>query len=779
MIINRGSMKDQTKQLAKSRTLWLAGCTVGMCSLWLSIATAETLQRIQVQGLKHLSNQTVLEALPIKIGDRLDGQSGDQVIKALYQTGIFSQVEATINHGVLSVQVQENRIISDIVVEGCHNVKRKTVDNILQQLELTVGRPINYAKMHSFKYSLESYYRELGMHQVSVDLVPQNENSTKVKLLINVNEGLKAKVAKIKIVGNRALNSHKIKSNISTKTSDLLSWFTDNDVYSEEKLANDLETIRKLYGELGYLKAKVTLQPVEWTKNGQKACLTFQVEEGVRYRIRSVQLQGQLVGKDQELHREIRVKAGDIASTAKINADQEAISDRLGDFGYGLAMVYPDYQYDQQEPLIDLRFMVRAGKRVVARQINFVGNVKTKDEVLRREMRIQEGGTFSVARLKESERRLANLGYLENVTYSVSEVPEADNQVDISYNFKEVSSTSFGFNVGMTNHHSIVYGANLSDINFLGTGKSASIRFDSSNFFQSYGLHYYDPYFTDDHVGFGLDLTYEAYNPHRVDKELSDYRRRTYGITACFDQPLSDFTSFYYGAGLEHISIPGRPTYGANPKIEAFLDKYGSTHNNLKIITGISYSNLDRVIFPRKGFFGSLGLELYLPISHKDLGYYRSNVKGSYYYPIDSEGDWVVKLNGELAYGGGFTKTHQLPFYKRYFAGGIGSVRGFSASTLCPQEDAHRVIGGNLLVLGSAALILPSPYPNTMRISGFVDMGNVYTDHFCLKELRASAGMQLEIRTPMAPVVLSLAKPIRKQPWDEKELFQFSLNASI
>lgn len=754
---------------------------VGVTGLGLIAGTgsvnAAVLHSIQVDGLQHLSRETVIAALPVKVGETVSESSTDQVIKALYGTGLFREVEAEVRGDTLVIGLTENRVISNVEVIGNHNLKRKMIDNVLRQLNLVAGRQIDYNQMHHFKQALLAQYHRMGMNKAQVEVTTQMEEGNRVKLVVNIDEGVTAKVSKVIIVGNKAIGSSKIKDRMDTKSSGLFSWFTDDDVYSEEKVAQDLEAIKRLYREYGYLDVQIDSPKTTWSSDGKKVYLTVVVQENKLYHVRSVKLDGDLVGKGRELGQLITLRPGDVVSTLAISDNSKAVSDRLGDFGYGLAVVRPDYQLDHGRQLADIKLIVIPGKRVVARKIEFRGNVKTRDEVLRREMRVQEGGTFSRNRLQESQRRLANLGYLQDVTYDIAEVSGSDNQVDVTYNFKEVSSTSFNVQAGITDYHGLVYGASLSDINFLGSGKSTSLSFDNSSSFQSYGVHYYDPYFTDDRLGFGVDATLDAYNPHRVDEDLSGYRRRTYGLTGRFSLPLSDYTNLYYGLGLEHISIPDRPTVNVNPKIEGFLNRYGDSFSNIKLIAGLSYSNLDRAIFPRRGCFGSLNLEGYIPIASKDLEYYRGNARGAYYHPI--YGDWIFKLNAEVAYGNGYGKTKELPFFKNYYAGGIGSVRGFETSTLSPLEDAHKVVGGNFLTLGSVSLIVPTPYPESVRLSAFVDVGNVFNNYFDMDDLRTSAGVQLEVRTPIAPIVLSFAKPLRKKPWDQTELFQFSISTSI
>lgn len=759
-------------KLLKSLIIWL-GLVCGISS-----AYAEKLREVRVEGLRYMDRQIILNALPFKIGDDVDSSASDLAIKKVYATGFFQDVSAAMqSHGVLTVKVRENQAIGSVEITGNRAIKIENIDRWLKSMEIRTGRVVNLYQFYRFERMLEAQYASMGLKHAKVHINVDASRYATAALTVKIEENSIVKVKKLRFNGNHAIGSGKIKDNIATHDTGILSWFLDDDIYVEERLQQDRVAIKQLYQNKGYLAAEVSEPEVVWAKDQRSVIVTFNITENQRYRIKDIIIEGDAAGKERQLQRELKFKPGAVATRDVIVSNAEAVEKALGDFGYGLAVVQVKHDLDDAMGLATIKLHINPGHRAVVRHINFKGNVRTLDGVLRREMRFQEAGSFSRSRLDESRRRLANLGYIRDVSYQLNEVPDTDNQVDLDYIFKEESSASMMANVGITNHKSIMYGAGISDINFLGTGKSLGANFNNSNASQNYQARYFNPYFTSSGVGFGVDAEIEALNPHRIDDDLSGYRRRIYGLNGRFVIPVSDHVNWYVGMGVEYINIPERPAHHINKRVEQFLDQYGDRYREMKFTAGINYSHLDRRIFPREGTMGRLNAELYVPFSDRDLGYYRVSALGVCYQPIYD--DWIFKLNAEVAYGNGYGRTKELPFFRRYYAGGLGSVRGFEPSNLSPYEDVHRVIGGNFLTIASASLIVPSPFPNYLRISAFVDAGNVFSGHFDLKDIRVSTGVQLEIYTPYVPIVISFAKPIRKKFWDDTEVFQFSLGLNI
>jgi outer membrane protein insertion porin family len=487
-----------------------------------------------------------------------------------------------------------------------------------------------------------------------------------------------------------------------------------------------------------------------------------------------------LIGKRDEILKLITLKSGQVFSRKNIMEIQANINRFLGDYGYGVPEIGVDPVVDDNNKQIFLKFMVNPGQRVYIRRINFSGNTKTHDEVLRREMRLQEGSMFSLSKIEESKRLLANLGYLEDVEYKVTPVQDEPRQMDLTYSVKDASSTSAAIQGGVSDAEGFLYGANVNDTNFLGTGKTASIRFDNSRATQVYSLGYYDPYFTNNHIGFSVNGYLNKTNTGKL-QGRSSYSTDIYGALASFVIPLSDRDNVTLGAGIEHIKLKensGTPQY-----IWDFIQKYGYIYDEIKLVANWQHSSMNRAIFPTKGFAQSLSLAGYAPINKRSLEFYTIEHTTSWFQPLFS--DFIFHTRTDLGYGNGLGKTGELPFFKHFFAGGIGSVRGFEDGDLGigdtdAQDDNHRAIGGNIMTVGSASIIIPSPVmKDTIRPSIFVDVGNVYNNKFRAHDLRGSCGVQIEWRSPLMPLVFSLAKAVRKKDGDRLSVFQFSLSTSI
>lgn len=385
---------------------------------------------------------------------------------------------------------------------------------------------------------------------------------------------------------------------------------------------------------------------------------------------------------------------------------------------------------------------------------------------------------FNLSKIEESRRLLSNLGYLDNVDYAVAPVPGEPNQVDLTYSVKEASAVTAGIQGGYSDAEGFLYGASINDSNVLGSGKTASIRFDNSKATQLYSLGYYDPYFTINKIGLSVNAYLQKTDTSKL-KGRSAYSTDIVGGLASFVIPLSDRTSITLGAGYEHIKIKSGDT--APEHVSKFLDKYGSIFNQFKVVADWRYSGFDRAIFPTKGFSQSLSLQGYGPLNRKSLEFYTVEHTTSWYQPLFS--GFIFHTGTDIGYGNGIGRTKELPFFKHFFAGGIGSVRGFESGDLGSadkdaRDDFGHAKGGNVMTVASASIIIPTPMKDTIRPTVFIDVGDVYNNRFRVQDLRSSCGIQLEWHTPIAPLIFSLAKPIRKKDGDRLEMFQFSISAA-
>jgi len=449
----------------------------------------------------------------------------------------------------------------------------------------------------------------------------------------------------------------------------------------------------------------------------------------------------------------------------------------LGDFGYAFAQIDPRLKIDNKKHTVFVNFVLKPGKRVYVQRINFVGNTKTKDQVLRREMRQAEGGLFSGSNIDESKRRLDNLGYLKDVHPQLKPVEHSDDEVDLQYEVKEVSSAAASLQLGYSDTDGLIYGASLNERNFLGTGKSVGVQFDNSQYNNVYSFHYYDPYFTKNNIGFGVNLYYQDSTPDKIDY-VSDYSMSVLGGMNTFSFPISDRSRLQFGYGYEHTDIK---TYGDSPtQAKRFVNQYGHIFDNTKLTASWQYSNLDRAIFPTKGVSQSVSAEGGVPVFERNLEYYRLSYEASAYYPLLKH--FVIKGHGYFGYGDGYGDMQRLPFFENYFAGGMGSIRGYEGNSLGPKDSNGDGIGGNMSVYATVGLVIPTPL-DSMKVTTFFDAGNVFdyrADYpITWDNMRYSTGVQLDWYTPFAPLSFSLSMPIGKHPGDRTEPFQFQLGFSF
>lgn len=749
------------------------------CLMISAIAHAETftIGDIQINGLKRINRGTVLSYLPVgvKIGREINMERSADIIRALYETNFFSDITVQHRGNILVIDIVERAIIGSLKLRGNSKLPKQQLLDALKSVGIAEGQELNPAILNNMKQAIIEQYYTMGLYAAKVDIEVKQEKQNRVILAINIVEGPVSKIKSISIVGNRLFKQNALLKEFNLSKTKPWSFLTGSDKYSQEKLDADLEKLYSYYMDRGYLKFKVDSNKVSITPDKQGIYIIINVTEGPLYKFSSCTIDGELLGKQSEIMKLVTIKPGDVFSRKTIMEIRSKIGQLLGDYGYAMADIRPDYKIDDIRREVRIKFTIKPNHRIYVRKIDFTGNNRTNDEVLRREMRLQEGGLFSVSKINESTRRLANLGYIKEPEYKVAPVVEANNQVDLNYSVKEDTAISLNLQAGLSDREGFLYGVALKDQNVFGTGKSASIQFDNTKANQTYGMGYYDPYFTTDGIGLAVNGYIHKSNPNKISGELSSYRSTSYDFSTTFDFPLSDYSQIAFGTGVEHISL--RQASNPNDTMKKFMGSHGTSFNQWKVFSSISYRNMDRAIFPTKGFAHSLSLDGYMPFNNNGLIYYKTNYEAKYYYPLFK--GFVFRASGDVGYGDGLGNTKILPPFKNFFAGGVGTVRGFEADTIGKKEDKNKVIGANFLTVASAAIIIPNPIADILRPSIFIDVGSVHDRNFSASDLRASCGIQFEWRTPLAPLVFSFAKPIRKKSWDSASLFQFSLSAGI
>jgi outer membrane protein insertion porin family len=734
-------------------------------------ASGFIVKEIHVEGLQRISLGTFLSYMPIKKGDRLDYSETSKVIEALYKTGFFSNISLFHKDNKLIIKVVENPTIGALHISGNKKIKTQKLLEALKQQGFAEGEVFDSSVLVGVKQALLQEYYNLGHYNARVDTKITSQPRNRVSININVFEGPVAEIREIKIIGNHKFADHVLLKEFTLTTPNLWNFFTHAGQYSREKLDADLEKLRSFYLDRGYLRFKINSTQVSITPDKQHVYIIIHVIEGPVYTVSGIKLSGNLLDKKSQMLKLIDVHKGDVFSRKKVVDIDTRITEFLGDFGYAFADVSLQPKVDHVKHQVLINFKVDPKQLVYVRRISFIGNTKTADYVLRREMRQMESALYSLSDIEESKRNLANLGYLQDVETQLKPVSNHPDQVDLQTHLKETSSAAASLQFGYSDMDGFIYGASVNERNFMGTGKDVGLQFNNSQYNNVYSFHYYNPYYTKNHVSFGFDLYYQNTNPRKL-KYVSDYATDIFGGSATYGVPVSEYSRLNFGYGYEHTKL--RTSMNSAKEIKDFIDRYGKNFDSIKVNGSWQYSSLDKFPFPTKGFMQSLGLEVGLPV-HK-LEYYKASYDMTWYRPIIEH--FVMDVHGYLGYGDGYGIMHGLPFFENYFAGGIGSVRGFSANTLGPRDSNGDAIGGNISMYGSLGLIIPSPTPS-VRPSLFLDAGNVYDNKLSLSDLRYSTGIQVEWYTPIAPLIFSLAFPIREKPGDETEPFQFQIGVSF
>ncbi len=736
-------------------------------------ASAFIVRKIKIQGLERIPASTVLSYLPIKEGQDLDPAKTSDIIQALYNTSFFSNVNLGREGDDLIVQVVERAVIGAIRITGNKEIKKPDLTNALKKAGIAEGLPYDTSVLEAMKRALEQQYNSQGRYAAAVNTYVTKESQNRVAVKIEIVEGKVSKIKQIHIIGNKSFSEGKLLREFKSTKTKPWSFFTSSDQYVKEKLDADLSALKAFYMDRGYLKIKVLSSDVTMSPDKKKVFVTINVKEGPIFKVRGVELTGECFGQESSLKKLINIKPGQVFSREAVVATRDLLNKLLSSQGYALAQVELIPDVNERDNTVFITFHITPGKRVYIRRINFVGNYKTTDEVLRRELRQMEGAMYSSVCAEESKRRLSNLGYLQNVQVRAIPLPESPNIVDLEYCVTETSSATANFQVGYSDAYGILYGANLNQTNFLGTGRVVSAAFQANNAATDISLTYYNPYYTMSGIGRGFTIYTQYADPGKVG--ITPFRMDTYGLAVNYDIPITEYSRLAFAFGYDHIHL--FTNKGASFEVDEFVREHGHTFDEFKATLGWSRSTYDRAVFPTCGWKQFLGLEVGLPLVHNSLDYYKVSYTSAYYHPLFAH--FIFHARAQLGYGNGYANTSQLPFFKNYYAGGIDSVRGYEDNTLGPRDSNLNPIGGNILAVGSISLIFPNPFPDQLRTSLFVDAGNVFHNDIDSGEFGASVGLQFEWISPMGPIHFSLSKALHSGKHDEARVFQFSLGASF
>ncbi|MBZ2188396.1 outer membrane protein assembly factor BamA [Alcanivorax sp. JB21] len=769
---------------------WLAA------TLTFGAATAAASERfrvsdIRVEGLQRLPVDRVFTALPIQSGDLVGTSEVAEAVRRLYGSGDFEDVQIGRDGDQLVVVVSERPSIARLEIKGNRSIDEDNLRAGLRDAGLAEGEVFRRSTLEMIAGELQRQYVSQGRYdaQIETESVPLPRN--RVALNIDIYEGNPARIRDINIVGNEVFSDKELRSIFEQRPRRAWWPFGSRHRYSRERLSGDLERLRSYYLDRGYINFSMESTQVGVTPDRKDVYITINVDEGKRYRVGKVTLAGDLPIDEEELKPLLVVQEGQVFSQQLSTYTADLLTRRLGNEGYSFAEVNDFPEVSEDGETVDVTFFVDPGRKVYVRRVNFSGNAKTEDEVLRRELRQFEGAPANTALVDLSRQRLQRLGYFGLVNAETPRVVGAEDLVDVDYTVEEQPSGSIGANVGYSEASGFIFGASISQNNFMGTGNRVSFALSRSDIRESYSFSHFNPYYTLDGVSRGFSLYYSKIDFSRA--TVASYAADRLGGAVNYGYPISETSRLDFGVGFDNIEL----TVGNFVAVDIlrFLEAKGYEFNLFKANASWQKSTLNRGILPDRGWSQVLGAEAAVPGS--DYLFYKVTWNGQRYFPVG--GDWTLRARGDLGYGDGYGNQRVLPFFENFYAGGIGSVRGYRSRTLGPRSPAAVFelqnppvvdpdpdpLGGNLLVEGSLELIFPTPFApesRNVRTFFFVDGGQVFETEienlrsdFDVDEIRYAGGIGLTWLTAIGPLSFNIARPLNKQSGDDTEFFQFSL----
>lgn len=729
------------------------------------------IEDIRVEGLQRIAAGTVFNYLPLRVGDELTSRSSASAIKSLFKTGFFKDVRLEQEGRVLLVSVIERPAIADITIEGNKVIKTEQLKEGLKGIGLTEGRVLDRALLDKIEAELRRQYLGMGRYGIEIEttITPLERNRSAVR--IQLSEGESARIRQITLIGNQAFETDELRDLFQLNTGGWLSFLTKSDRYSRQKLAGDLETLRSWYLDRGYINFEIDSAQVSITPDRQEIYITINMSEGGKFMLGNIELDGKMVVEREELQSLISLREGEVFSRKGIVAVNEALTNRLGEDGYAFANINVIPELDEESHLVNLTFFVDPGNRVYVDRVNIVGNTKTQDLVIRREMRQYEGSRFSNQEVERSQTRIRKLGYFEDITVETVPVPGTTDQVELNYQVEEKSTGSMMMGMGYSSTSGMVFDLNLEQNNFMGSGKSVDIEFNNSETETAYGFGYRDPYYTEDGISLGWGIHYRKKDSS---DSVSDYSFDTISANIDLGIPTSEYERLFIGFEPQFMDNTTCGTTSTNSDCDTFLTAEGSSFNVLELTASWSRDSRNRAIFPDEGGFQRFRAEMGTP---GGIEYYKVGYRHDLFYPITDE--FTLLLKGDIGVGDGYGDQNSLPFFNRYYTGGEGSVRGFKGNSIGPVDASGDAVGGDLKGVLNAEVILPVPFLEDLkstRVSGFIDMGSVANSVGDLgSEMRSSIGVTAKWLSPVGPLSFSWATPLKKESGDDLESFQFMM----
>lgn len=730
---------------------------------------------IRIEGLQRIEPGTVFSYLPIQIGDRITEQGTAEAVRTLFATGFFKDVRIELEGDILVISVEERPAIGVVEINGSKEFDKDQLLKALRDTGLAESRIFDRALLDRAEQELKRQYLGRGKYNVRIvsTVTPLERNRVAIQLAID--EGEDARIKQIRIVGAKAFKESVLLDEFKLSTPTWMSWYTKADQYSRQKLGGDLEALRSFYLNQGYLEFAIDSTQVSVSPDRKDVFITIVITEGDKFTVKDVRLVGDLLGRNAEFAKIVNIKSGEVFSNQRLQAVSKSVTERLGELGYAFASVTPLPEIDRANRQVSFALQVDPGRRVYVRNINISGNTRTRDEVIRREMRQIEASWYDSDRIKLSRNRIDRLGYFKQVDVDTAPVAGTPDQVDVNVKVEERPLGAVSLGVGFSSTENFVVSGSLTQQNFLGSGTNVALQVNSSRLQRTFSISHVDPYWTADGVSRSIDVYTRKYNPSFL-FAANNYSITSQGLGMRFGIPYTDQDRLFFGAALEQNRYDLMGT--APSTVVRDVNSFGSNPTAYLLTFGWSRDTRNSAIAPTEGRLQYVNFDYATPIG--EVEYLRTTVGNQVYLPLTRSLTYAVNL--DLGIGSGLNGK-DFPNFKNFYAGGIGSVRGFQAAGIGQLVDG-RSVGGNVRAVMNNELLFPMPgmsQDRTVRLFTFLDIGSVWNqdEQVQFGDLRAAVGFGLSWLSPVGPLKLSVGNAVKKEEGDRTQRVQFNIGTGF
>ena len=740
-----------------------------------------TVRDIRVEGLQRVEPGTVFASMAVRVGDTYTDDKGAAAIRALFALGLFKDVRLETQGDVLVVVVEERPTVAGLEFLGLKEFDKDVLTKALKEVGLSEGRPYDKALADKAEQELKRQYISRSLYAAEVVTTATPVDRNRVNLSFSITEGSPAKIKEIQIVGNKAFSESTLRDQFNLDTGNWMSWYTKSDRYSRTKLNGDLETLRSYYLSRGFLEFRIDSTQVSMSPDKQEMSITINITEGERFVVSAVRLEGNYLEKEEEFKALVKIQPGQPYNAETVAETSKAFTEQFGKFGFAFARVEARPEIDRSQNRVVMVMQADPSRRAYVRRILVAGNNRTRDEVIRRELRQFESAWYDGDKIKLSRDRVDRLGFFTEVNVETQEVPASPDQVDLQFNVTEKPTGSITLGAGFSTYEKVALTFGVSQENAFGSGNYLGVQVNTSSFNRNIVLSSTNPYFTENGISRTLDVFYKTTRPYYGD--LNSYSLVNSGLGVRFGVPVTEKDTVFVGANLEQTDI--RTGTGLPDAYLNYSNQFGATSRSLPLTVGWSSDGRDSALVPTRGLYQRVFADYSVA---GEARYYRANYQIQQYFPLTKK--YTFAANADLGYGSG-TGGRPYPLFKNYFVGGLGSVRGFMQGTL--GGSGTQTINGVTypVYLGGAKKVVlngefTGPFPGagndkTLRMFAFIDAGYAYgeNDPIRLSQLRSSYGVGLSWISPMGPLKFSYGLPLKKQADDKMQAFQFQIGTSF